>query len=576
MDPLSIIGTVAGVATAGVSLVTVLFETLDTYRNAPKEIATIARGIQDLSLVLDQLVEVLSNGREIHTKLLRRSVLAAVKQIDNVHDEVWDLIERGESGFGRVKWTFRKTKMRDLVTRIEAHKSTAQLVCTTLLLAMQQRRVSRSKEREIALFARRRLRRQAENLVNAAHQSLLDLTQGNRYNDDEEDRLLTAVPQQPPEQRITGPTRQTAASPPSPVTTPTIRVSDSDARGDSTSNEQQLDVSSRRDPETAALFLYNMVFSRTAEENPHYQTNAVPNDTNALVIHNPRGRDVVLNSRPFASRVVDNLLHDWTFLSEQEIEEAAEGDAQDAPPQQQRQQDPARTATSDRRQTVGRSASDRNDPRDHPRERASSASSRGSRPADNKNREEGYRPSRDTPKSRPRGHSDTGPRPRDMQKDDPRPRHRTGSSDNSDDDSFFLRPKLKKSSRTAGSASDIREPTDRDRKPTRARARERSRSVDSDHSQTPFHRRPMDRPRGDSRSRSRSRARTDRPPSGESSSKVQKAAMASLIAGATEAFRLRNEPGGWAGEKAKRVLTAAVGAATIDADLERLRRNRVN
>ena len=53
MDPLSILGSVTGVATASVSLVTVLFGTLDTYPNALKEISTIARGIQDLSFVLD-------------------------------------------------------------------------------------------------------------------------------------------------------------------------------------------------------------------------------------------------------------------------------------------------------------------------------------------------------------------------------------------------------------------------------------------------------------------------------------------------------------------------------------------
>ncbi|KAI1492326.1 hypothetical protein F5X96DRAFT_667797 [Biscogniauxia mediterranea] len=47
--------------------------------------------------------------------------------------------------------------------------------------------------------------------------------------------------------------------------------------------------------------------------------------------------------------------------------------------------------------------------------------------------------------------------------------------------------------------------------------------------------------------------------------RMQKAAKASLVAGAAEAFRVAREPGGWQGEKMKRVLTAAAGAATIDA-----------
>ncbi|KAL6858573.1 hypothetical protein J3F83DRAFT_750201 [Trichoderma novae-zelandiae] len=62
------------------------------------------------------------------------------------------------------------------------------------------------------------------------------------------------------------------------------------------------------------------------------------------------------------------------------------------------------------------------------------------------------------------------------------------------------------------------------------------------------------------RSRSSSKSR-----SGKGASKVQKAAIASLLAGATEAFRVAKEPGGWKGEKTKRILTAAAGAATVDA-----------
>lgn len=69
------------------------------------------------------------------------------------------------------------------------------------------------------------------------------------------------------------------------------------------------------------------------------------------------------------------------------------------------------------------------------------------------------------------------------------------------------------------------------------------------------------RSRRSSRSRSRSRG-------GDPAKKIQKAAMASLIAGATEAFRVSKEPGGWKGEKAKRILTAAAGAATVDAAMK--------
>ena len=43
-----------------------------------------------------------------------------------------------------------------------------------------------------------------------------------------------------------------------------------------------------------------------------------------------------------------------------------------------------------------------------------------------------------------------------------------------------------------------------------------------------------------------------------------KAARAAVLAGGAEAWRMRKEPGGWAGPKGRRVLTAAVGAAGIN------------
>ncbi|KXX79106.1 hypothetical protein MMYC01_204355 [Madurella mycetomatis] len=73
------------------------------------------------------------------------------------------------------------------------------------------------------------------------------------------------------------------------------------------------------------------------------------------------------------------------------------------------------------------------------------------------------------------------------------------------------------------------------------------------------------RSRSRSRSRSTSRSRGKDKDKGSGANKVQKAAMASLIAGATEAFRISKQPGSWKGEKAKRILTAAAGAATLDA-----------
>ena len=97
----------------------------------------------------------------------------------------------------------------------------------------------------------------------------------------------------------------------------------------------------------------------------------------------------------------------------------------------------------------------------------------------------------------------------------------------------------------AGAASE-RHGRDRDRDRDRSRGGRRRR--DSSYS-------------SDSRSRSRGgRSRGG----GDQKEQLIKAARAALTAGAVEAFRSRKEPGGWAGPKGRRVLTAAVGAGGID------------
>jgi len=71
------------------------------------------------------------------------------------------------------------------------------------------------------------------------------------------------------------------------------------------------------------------------------------------------------------------------------------------------------------------------------------------------------------------------------------------------------------------------------------------------------------------KSRSR-RVRGDGDPKTSSTSdKWQQAAKAALLAGVVEAFRAQKEPGGWGEVKGKRVLTAAIGAAGIDAAADR-------
>jgi hypothetical protein len=74
------------------------------------------------------------------------------------------------------------------------------------------------------------------------------------------------------------------------------------------------------------------------------------------------------------------------------------------------------------------------------------------------------------------------------------------------------------------------------------------------------------RDRSSSSSRSRSRRRGGMPRGKED---IAQALKAAVTAGAAEAFRSRNQPGGWAGDKGKRVLTAAITAGGVDKLIDR-------
>ena len=72
------------------------------------------------------------------------------------------------------------------------------------------------------------------------------------------------------------------------------------------------------------------------------------------------------------------------------------------------------------------------------------------------------------------------------------------------------------------------------------------------------------RSRAGSESRSRSRSR-----GGRKQRQWAQAAQAAIVAGAVTAFRSRNDPGAWTGEKGRRIATAALGAGGIDRLVDR-------
>lgn len=140
MDPFSIISGVAGIATAGSALASTLFDIISSIRDAPREMIDIARGIRELSTILRELRGIFKQGRRLFKDRLFKAIRSATHRIEDVHDEIDDLLDHDGGNMARVLWAFRKSKATKLLAKIESHKSTVQLIATTMLLAVEERK----------------------------------------------------------------------------------------------------------------------------------------------------------------------------------------------------------------------------------------------------------------------------------------------------------------------------------------------------------------------------------------------------------------------------------------------------
>lgn len=141
MDPLSIIASVAGVATAGAGLSKAIFKFVSSTRGASREMIDIARNIADLSIILGELRRVLKTGTEIPNRKLLRRIRSAVHRISRTHDDIHQLMD-GLQGLSRLKWAFRQSEVRLKLTEIESLKTGVNLMLNVLILAITIRKQS--------------------------------------------------------------------------------------------------------------------------------------------------------------------------------------------------------------------------------------------------------------------------------------------------------------------------------------------------------------------------------------------------------------------------------------------------
>ncbi|KAF5666495.1 hypothetical protein FCIRC_10209 [Fusarium circinatum] len=196
MDPLSIIASIAGIASAGAQLSNTLFKLYKTVKNAPQEIQSVAIEMSGLTSTLEHLRDIIKSGQSYAKPQFCEAVRHVVKNIQMTQQEI-DKMAADESMLRRVKWL----KAARLLSDIEKHKVTLTLQIAILSAAILVKTAN----------GRLSTREKVENRFKAQAESLVLAGQASFQNDESE-----PIPD-PPQERAPSPPVRTSKRLPSPV-----------------------------------------------------------------------------------------------------------------------------------------------------------------------------------------------------------------------------------------------------------------------------------------------------------------------------------------------------------------------
>ncbi|CVK97529.1 uncharacterized protein FMAN_11568 [Fusarium mangiferae] len=196
MDPLSIIASIAGIASAGAQLSNTLFKLYKTVKNAPREIQLVAIEMSGLTSTLEHLHDIIRTGQSYAKPQFCDAVRHVVKNIQVTQEEI-DKMVADESMLRRVKWL----KASRLLSDIDKHKVTLTLQIAILSAAVLVKSTS----------GRLSIQKKVENRFKAQAESLVLAGQASFQNDESE-----PIPD-PPQERAPSPPVRTSKRLPSPV-----------------------------------------------------------------------------------------------------------------------------------------------------------------------------------------------------------------------------------------------------------------------------------------------------------------------------------------------------------------------
>ncbi|KAF4443144.1 hypothetical protein F53441_11543 [Fusarium austroafricanum] len=197
MDPLSIIASIAGIASAGAQLSNTLFHLFKTVRNASRDIQSVAIEMSGLTVTLEHLADILKTGHSYTKPAFFEGVRNVIKNIQATQRGITKMVT-DNTVLARLKWL----RAARLLSDIDKHKVTLTLQITILSAAVLVK--STNSHLSVREKVDNRFRVQAESLIQAGQASL--------QNDDR----TTPIPD-PPTERAPSPPVRTTKRLPSPA-----------------------------------------------------------------------------------------------------------------------------------------------------------------------------------------------------------------------------------------------------------------------------------------------------------------------------------------------------------------------
>jgi len=143
MDPLSIVASVAGVATAATQLSIALYTISNRLLNAPKEISEMATELSLICAVIRELSGLLERNKKLVKSDLVTTTKEIIVRVDALHLDIKHILTGvRDSRHGRaLKWAFRHPQIKDIYIKMNSLKTLLHLAVTTVQVAIEQRKI---------------------------------------------------------------------------------------------------------------------------------------------------------------------------------------------------------------------------------------------------------------------------------------------------------------------------------------------------------------------------------------------------------------------------------------------------